>query len=199
VEIRSYRRVFDLERRIYRIDRLRLNPAGVPVRGIVYFLALLLAMLLLSRAPLLALLADAVPWYLRDVLAPGLAATLLAVIRIDGRSFHLAARSMLRFRVRSSRLVRLGCAAAVDGAPLGSQWTPPPLLMLPDGSEATMRRFRYTGPGAVRLKGRCAREGSSGALARFGRGAHVFVRPSRAAELRSEVIVLERETRLEVR
>ena len=29
-EIRSYRRVFDLERRIYSIDRLRLNPGGVP-------------------------------------------------------------------------------------------------------------------------------------------------------------------------
>ena len=43
MEIRSYRAVFDLERRIYRIDRLRLNPAGVPVRGIVYFLALLAA------------------------------------------------------------------------------------------------------------------------------------------------------------
>ena len=43
MEIRSYRAVFDLERRIYRVDRMRLNPAGVPVRGIVYFLALLAA------------------------------------------------------------------------------------------------------------------------------------------------------------
>ena len=33
MEVRSYRRVFDLERRIYRVDRLRLNPGGVPVRG----------------------------------------------------------------------------------------------------------------------------------------------------------------------
>ena len=37
MEIRSYRRVFDLERRVYSVDRLRLNPSGVPVRGIVYF------------------------------------------------------------------------------------------------------------------------------------------------------------------
>ena len=35
IEVRSYRTVFDLERRLYRIDRLRLNPGGVPVRGIV--------------------------------------------------------------------------------------------------------------------------------------------------------------------
>ena len=41
MEIRSYRRVFDLERRIYRVDRLRLNPGGVPVRGVVYFLVIL--------------------------------------------------------------------------------------------------------------------------------------------------------------
>ncbi len=34
MEIRSYRRVFDLERRIYQVDRLRLNPSGVPVRGV---------------------------------------------------------------------------------------------------------------------------------------------------------------------
>ena len=39
MEIHSYRRVFDLERRVYSVDRLRLNPSGVPVRGIVYFLA----------------------------------------------------------------------------------------------------------------------------------------------------------------
>ena len=38
IEIRSYRAVFDLERRIYRVDRLRLNPGGVPVRGVVYCL-----------------------------------------------------------------------------------------------------------------------------------------------------------------
>jgi hypothetical protein len=35
MDIRSYRAVFDLERRIYRIDRLRLNPSGVPVRGVI--------------------------------------------------------------------------------------------------------------------------------------------------------------------
>ena len=40
MEVRSYRRVFDLERRIYSIDRMRLNPSGVPLRGVVYFLVL---------------------------------------------------------------------------------------------------------------------------------------------------------------
>ena len=42
IEIRSFRRVFDLERRVYSVDRFRLNPAGVPVRGILYLLVALL-------------------------------------------------------------------------------------------------------------------------------------------------------------
>ena len=67
MEIRSYRRVFDLERRIYRIDRLRLNPGGVPVRGVVYFLALLLAVLIARRLPLLEIVATLPPWYLGDL------------------------------------------------------------------------------------------------------------------------------------
>ena len=52
-EIRSFRRVFDLERRIYSIDRLRLNPAGVPVRGVVYLLIALAAMIATSRMPVI--------------------------------------------------------------------------------------------------------------------------------------------------
>ena len=55
-DVRSYRAVFDLERRIYRIDRLRLNPGGVPVRGVLYFLGLLVAGAVTARLPLLAAL-----------------------------------------------------------------------------------------------------------------------------------------------
>ena len=70
MEIRSYRRVFDLERRIYRVDRLRLNPGGIPVRGVVYFLAILAATLIAGRLPLLASVARLLPWYLRDLALP---------------------------------------------------------------------------------------------------------------------------------
>ena len=52
IEIRSYRAVFDLERRIYRVDQLRLNPGGIPVRGVVYFLAILAATLIAGGLPL---------------------------------------------------------------------------------------------------------------------------------------------------
>jgi hypothetical protein len=144
MEIRSYRAVFDLERRIYRIDRLRLNPGGVPVRGVVYFLALLSTILVCASVPPLRIVAGAAPWYLVYVALPGAGAALLTVIGIDGRPAHLAAHALLRYRLRARRL-----AGTRPCARFGERWYPPEVLMLPDGSDARMRRVRYTGPGAV--------------------------------------------------
>jgi hypothetical protein len=151
MEIRSYRAVFDLERRIYRIDRLRLNPAGVPVRGIVYFLALEAAVLLCASLPPLRAVADALPWYLLYVALPGASAALLSVIAIDGRPAHLAAQALLRQRVGSRQSVGLRARRAGwgVGAEHGARWRPREILLLPDGSDARVRRLRYTGPGAV--------------------------------------------------
>ncbi len=151
MEIRSYRAVFDLERRIYRVDRLRLNPGGVPVRGIVYFLALLAAMLLCASVPPLRAAAKALPWYLLYLALPGASAALLTVIAIDGRPAHLAAQALLRQRIapRESVGLRVVARRAGSGAQPGSSWRPPEILMLPDGSDARLRSLRYTGPGAV--------------------------------------------------
>jgi hypothetical protein len=144
MEIRSYRRVFDLERRIYRVDRLRLNPGGVPVRGVVYFLLIVVAVIVARRLPLVGRAAGAMPWYLRDVILPGAGAAVLGVIRVEGRPFHLAAQAVLRYRVRARWLSRL-----CPGQPPGRRWHPEDVLWLPNGSEARMRHLRYTGPGAV--------------------------------------------------
>lgn len=103
-EIRSYRRVFDLERRIYSVDRLRLNPGGVPVRGVVYFLAILSAATIAARLPLLGTLARELPWFLRDLAVPAAAAAVLSAIRIEGRVFHLAAHALVRYWVGPRRL-----------------------------------------------------------------------------------------------
>jgi hypothetical protein len=143
-EIRSYRRVFDLERRIYSIDRLRLNPGGVPVRGVVYFLVLLALGLLAAGVPLVGVLARAIPWYLRDVAVPAAGATVLSALRLEGRSFHLAAHALVRYRIAPRRLAGLRRCAAV-----GARWAPPEILLLPDGSDGRLRQLRYTGPGAV--------------------------------------------------
>jgi len=144
MEIRSYRAVFDLERRIYRVDRLRLNPGGVPVRGVVYFLAILLSTLIASGLPLVGQAIGALPWYLRDLALPVASATVLSVIRIEGRPFHLAAYALLRYRAGPRQLAS---GRACDAS--GTRWHPEEILILPDGSDGSMRRLRYTGPGAV--------------------------------------------------
>jgi hypothetical protein len=149
MEIRSYRSVFDLERRIYRVDRLRLNPAGVPVRGVIYALALIAAALICGKAPALQALMRMLPWYLSYVALPVSCAALLTVVAIDGRPFHLAAQALLRYRCQPRQSVGLRMVRAGSGAQVGARWWPQEILVLPDGSDAHMRRLRYTGPGAV--------------------------------------------------
>ncbi len=166
-EIRSFRRVFDLERRIYTIDKLRLNPAGVPVRGVAYALALLAAILLVSRAPLIGSVLRVLPWYLRELAFPAGAAAVLATIRVDGRTFHLAARAHLRLLTSPRSVSGLRRPSAA-----GLRWGPPDLLLLPDGSDGRFRALRYHGPGAVLVR---APHERAGALER--RGVGVAARP----------------------
>ena len=151
-EIRSYRRVFDLERRIYRVDRIRLNPGGVPVRGVVYFLARALrgAAGGASAGPGAARAAAALVSCATSRCRAMLAAA-LAVVRVEGRPFHLAAAALVRSQVGRGDCVGFTAAhARAASSPVGL-WRPEPIVMLPDGSDARLRRFRYTGPGALRV------------------------------------------------
>jgi hypothetical protein len=201
IEVRSYRRVFDLERRIYSVDRLRLNPGGVPVRGVLYFLALLAAGLLAASLPLVGALATAFPWYLREIALPGAGATVLSAIRLEGRTFHLSAQALVRYWIGPRRLAGLRRCAGV-----ARRWHPEEILLLPDGSDGRLRRLRYAGPGAVLVaveherRGRAIEQGSS-ALARPRWRATLTVRaPVEARPLeRGQVIVLGAGARLRVR
>lgn len=196
MEVRSYRAVFDLERRIYRIDGLKLNPGGVPVRGIVYFVALVAVAIVLRSLPLLGALVGFVPWYMRELALPATGAGLFTVVRIDGRPFHRFAASL----IREGRLPR-----ALDGAgnrctaPERGAWRPPAIVLLPDGSEATMRRLAYRGPGVVVLYGphRCA---ESRAIAWLpSRGPHVSLKQLEGRRLTApRAIALGARTRLRV-
>jgi hypothetical protein len=144
VEVRSYGRVFDLERRLYRVDRLRLNPSGVPLRGVAYLLVLLLASLVLAGMPVLGTALRLLPWYLRDGLMPAALATLFASMRVEGRTFHLAVLAFARLDSRPLGRGRHGRRG-------GERWHPGELFLIPDGSDARQRAFLYTGPGSVRL------------------------------------------------
>jgi hypothetical protein len=195
-EIRSFRRVFDLERRIYSIDRLRLNPSGVPVRGVVYLLAAVAASLLASALPLVGQLLGALPWYLRELALPALLATVLAAIRVDGRTFHLAARAQLRLAIGPKRIVGLRDRAQADG-----RWRPPDIVLLPDGSDGRLRALRYTGPGAVLVNAAHRREVSPerrGWGVSPGRTLRLSPVPRPAAGAARKIIALERGARLVV-
>jgi hypothetical protein len=197
MEIRSYRAVFDLERRIYRVDRLRLNPGGIPVRGVVYFLAILLAILVARGLPLVGSVIGALPWYLRDLALPVASATVLSVIRIEGRPFHLAAYALLRYGVGPRRLSGVRpCGAS------GARWRPEEILLLPDGSDGAMRRLRYTGPGAVLVTTAHERiDRGRGPWRRLGWGRSLTLReqPGERAPSRGQVIALAPGARLNVR
>ncbi len=201
IEIRSYRRVFDLERRIYSVDRLRLNPGGVPVRGVVYFLAMLAVGVIAVSLPLAGALARALPWYLRDIALPGAAATVFSSIKLEGRTFHLAAQALVRHRIGPRRLAGVRRCTAV-----GARWRPQEILILPDGSDGRLRHLLYTGPGAVLVsieherRGRAIERGSS-ATARPGPGSALTLRqqPGARALERGRVISLPSGSRLRVR
>ena len=201
MEIRSYRAVFDLERRIYRVDRLRLNPGGVPLRGIAYFLALLAASALASRLPGLSALTRLVPWYLAYVAAPAAGAAVLTAIRLDGRPFHIAAQALARHRLTASRSAcwracERGLVETSSREP--ARWWPPELVLLPDGSDARLRHLRYAGPGAVLVRVTHERVEAVGPV--IARRARVRLRES--ADPRpldpGQVVALARGTRLRV-
>jgi hypothetical protein len=208
MEIRSYRAVFDLERRIYRVDRLRLNPGGIPLRGVVYCFALLAGLALLGALPLVGAAVRALPWYLRDLVLPAGGAALLTVIRIEGRPFHLAAAALLRHAL-GPRALAGSCAlgGARSRARLQRVWHPESLLILPDGSDARLRGLRFTGPGAVLVRVAHARSARrpgllgrlGGALSLRGRP-HVTVRELPGCQRPSggQVLVLERGAELRV-
>src|SRR4051812_50093708 len=69
--IRSYRRVFEVDRRIYRVDRWALPvPGGVPLRAVAYFVAALLAVIVAGALPGIGELVSGVSAPLRFVVAP---------------------------------------------------------------------------------------------------------------------------------
>ncbi len=176
IEIRSYRRVFDLERRIYRIEGLRLLPGGVPVRGVVYLLVALALAALAAHAPLVRILANAVPWYLTYVAIPLGVATVLGVVRIEGRPFHIAAPGLLGLCSAPAALRAPGARSFAR-----PRWHPEVVVFLPDGSDSQLRALLYRGPGValVRVEHRRAvLRGSRGLVLEAGRHAAPLARPA---------------------
>ncbi len=105
--IRSYRRVFEVDRRLYRVDRWALPvPGGVPLRGLGYFALALVAVVLLGALPVVGALLAGLSAPVRYVIVPLAVAMLGTHAAPDGRAAHRFALAWLGLRLRSRR--RLG-------------------------------------------------------------------------------------------
>lgn len=143
--IRSFRVVFDLERRIHRVDRFRIPlPYGLPLRSLGYAGVALLTVLLVRATPAGAAL-NGVPAPIAFVLFPMAAAYAMTQVRLDGRPVHAAGAAWLRF-VLSPKLVAGGRAVSRDAERLGD------FTVVPDERCTRYRRARIFGPGLVLLR-----------------------------------------------
>ena len=99
MEIRSFRVVFALERRIHRIDRFRIPlPYGLPVRAAVYAFGALVLVVLAGRLPAVGELIRLLPAPLRFVAIPIGIGFVLSRVRVDGRPAHRFLVSYARHR-----------------------------------------------------------------------------------------------------
>lgn len=125
LHIRSFRVVFDLERRVHRIDRWRLPlPYGLPLRSIGYAVVAVIAVALVSRLPGIGATVAALPAPVRFVLAPIAVAYALTGINVDGRSAHRTAAALLGYGARRRRLAATravpaaGCVVRLASVPI---------------------------------------------------------------------------------
>lgn len=141
--IRSYRRVFEVDRRIYRVDRWALPvPGGVPLRAVGYFAAALMAVIAAGSLPGIGELVAGVSAPLRFVVAPLAVAVLGTQAAPDGRAAHRFAWDWLRLRLRTRR--RCGSRVVpLEGEPVSWHGE---LALRWDCDGAQLRRGRVRGP-----------------------------------------------------
>jgi hypothetical protein len=160
VTVSSYRLVTDrLERRLFKIDRYRLPlPYGVPLRSLLYAVATLVGIALLSRVPLLGAPLGALPASVRFLALPLLAGFALTRFEVDGRAPHRAALAWFRYRLRRRVLAGLRPAPAV-----GERLSPVlEIATRPSGAEPEYVPGRIVGPAEVVLGYPCRLEAEGG-------------------------------------
>lgn len=147
LQIRSFRVVFALERRLFKVDRFRLPFAyGVPLRAIAYAAAALGAIVLAARLPLVGALVGVLPPPLRFVAVPAGVAAVLTRVRLDGLPAHRAAGLWLTHHATRRTVV----ASHVDRTQL-VQRVVEPLLFAPDERGPRMRPATIAGPALLRV------------------------------------------------
>jgi hypothetical protein len=149
IQLRGYRRVFRIERRLFRFDRWRIPyPHGVPLRGIGYFLVLELGVFAASRLPLLGGLISVWTPTISFLALPLLGAFLLMQGRIDGRPPHHVLMSLLRWSVHSRWLAGLSPCPAQGERVLSLE----DVAIAYDGRESFLVKGRIRGPARVTFR-----------------------------------------------
>lgn len=146
MDIQSFRLVFNLERRLHRIDRWRLPfPGGIPITAIGHATTALIVVIALRQLPITGQLISALPAPLAYVIAPAAIAAALTRLTIDGRPAHrhLTAQTLTHLnaaRTTASRTAPTGQLHIHDDTLLAASPT------APDYPACTI-----TGPATVRL------------------------------------------------
>ncbi len=148
VTVRSYRRVFDVDRRIHRIDRWVLPiPGGLPLRTLGYFVGTLLVVLIVDGLPLIGDLIGALSPPMRYVLIPAAVAAIGSQVAPDGRAAHRYALTWLAFALRPRRR-SAGRTVPHEGELVPSAGE---LAVRGDETRPTAGRARIRGPAQVDL------------------------------------------------
>ena len=138
--IRSYRRVFRLDRRIYAFGDWQLPlPNGIPLRGLVYFIAALLLSLIVWKLPVIGLFFGILPWPVRHVILPLWIAAAGMTFSPDGRRADLFVWTWLSLMGRRVR-ARVQRESMDWSGKLRVRW---------DSSDVVLHRALVKGPAAV--------------------------------------------------
>jgi len=190
VRIRSFRLVTRIERRLHRVGPWQIPlPYGIPLSGLLHAGAACLALLALSRLPLLGALLTALPAPLRLVILPAAIAWAACRVRPDGRPLLRVGAAWARRRWGPRRI------AAFRAAPRpGRAVRLPDLSIAPDGRGPALLRARLSvlrrrgGPVSFTLRYPCAVWGRGRTLhvrqlpgGPLWRGAQVTLRPGQRA------------------
>jgi hypothetical protein len=146
--IRSFRVVFELERRIHKVDRWRIPvPYGVPLRGLAYWAIALVVTIALARMPIAGVLIGALPTPIRLLILPVGLAYLLVRIEVDGRPAHTALATWIRWRISAPHT-----AALRRVPPPGTVIRLGDITLVPDERAGRYRGAVIKGPADVLLR-----------------------------------------------
>jgi hypothetical protein len=147
IAIRSFRVVFELERRIHKVDRIRLPlPYGLPLRSLAYAVVAFAAVVALARLPVVGALFATVPAPVRLAVLPAVISYALTQLRPDGRPAHWFLLAWARQRVAPATVVALAPIRRRRAERLGD------VVLAPDERGVRYRAGVIGGPAVALLR-----------------------------------------------